>query len=137
MITLKTLPSATAQEVFNQTVIHLLTQGVKAVGTYTNSSGNSSGNSYGSMYRGVNNTACAAGCFIADDEYSEDMEGELWDTLVDRGRVPDSHADLIGQLQKVHDTTNPNTWYQELLRIAEDYCLNKNVLLLSFNFLDL
>lgn len=132
MITLKTLPDATAQEVFNQAAIHLLTQGVRAAGPHKIDPCVSM-----SMYRGINNTACAAGCFIADDEYSKDMEGKFWGTLVDMGIVPDNHADLIGQLQKVHDTTEPDTWYQELLGIAENHCLNKNILLLSFNFLDL
>ena len=64
MITLKTLPQATAQEVFDQVTQHLLKQG-KAARSGTGAC------RYRVETRGEI-LKCAAGCLIADDEYAED-----------------------------------------------------------------
>ena len=67
MITLKTLHSATLQEIFDQAAKHLLTQNEQAM-TF-DKDGNKN-----CLYRSATGTKCAVGCFIADDEYSPQLE---------------------------------------------------------------
>ena len=109
MITLETLPQATAQEVFNQVSAHLLKQDKKCIGDYNTC-----------VYKNPkDNTACAAGCLIADSEYRTDFECNNWFTLVDKRMVPDAHWKLIESLQLVHDEWPPHSWGSELKKIAE------------------
>lgn len=118
MITLETLPQATAQEVFDQIVQHLLKQGKQAI------SGTGA-----CRYRTETQgevLKCAAGCLIADDEYDRKFEGESWGGLVKRHRVPDKHALLISSLQKMHDTCLVSEWPERLQQLAEDYSLQYN-----------
>lgn len=66
MITLKTLPNASAQQVFDQVAAHLLTQKEKAKQFNT------------CKYRVEHRDKvlkCAAGCLIGDDEYEGCFEG--------------------------------------------------------------
>ena len=120
MITLKTLPQATAQEVFDQVATHLLTQ-YRRTQRYENSS-------YGCAYRGPTGDRCAAGCLIAEDEYRPRWESHSWLHLVDEGYVPSNHASLINQLQGVHDIWKPNEWKEQLARVAGRRDLNPSVL---------
>ena len=69
MITLKNLGEATPIQVFNQAKEHLLKQIKKS---------ESGGYRSFCMYRGPDGLKCAAGCFIADDEYDEGMERLDW-----------------------------------------------------------
>ena len=87
MITLKTLPQATAQEVFDQITQHLLKQG-KAARSATGACRYRTETAEGVL-------KCAAGCLIADDEYSEKWENTDWPSLVADKFVPDSHERLI------------------------------------------
>lgn len=114
MITLKTLPQATAQEVFDQVKNHLLEQGVKAI---------TSGSIKRCRYLTDIGLKCAAGCFIAGDEYSPEMEGLAWSELVANAQVPDFHLHLIRALQQVHDDYYPAQWVNELKLVAEQYNL--------------
>jgi hypothetical protein len=105
MITLKTLPMATEQEVFDQVAAHLLAQNKKSLGDAGHC-----------RYRGCNGLKCAAGCLIGDDEYEESIEGKSWYTLqvlsdYDAGK---SHWGLISQLQKIHDRFDPILWRVQL-----------------------
>ncbi len=111
MITLKTLPQATAQEVFDQVARHLLTQGKKSI---------SENNQY-CMYRGFNDTKCAAGCLIADDEYRSEFEIKTWAELVIGGYVVSkNHYVLITKLQDIHDCHEPEDWRVILNNLAEE-----------------
>lgn len=112
MITLKTLRQATAQQVFDQAKEHLLKQNCRSL-TETKRS------TYICSYRGANGTKCAGGCFIGDDEYSEDMEGESWDQLVLLGTVPFEHSFLIANLQDVHDLYVTDEWPDRLKELAQ------------------
>lgn len=109
-ITLATLPEATAQQVFDQVAVHLLTQRRKCT-------------MGGCRYR-VDNLRCAAGCLIGDDEYQEEMEGESWETLRSEGMVPLRNASLINSLQFIHDSWNVEGWKNELMLLAEDMDLS-------------
>lgn len=118
MITLKTLPQATAQEVFDQVATHLLKQnaqsrdGQKGLCAYLNQSG----------------LKCAAGCLIGDDEYNPDFEDQSWGTLIGEGLVPDTHRNLITTLQRLHDHFGPEDWLEELTQIAIKRKLSTKVL---------
>lgn len=66
MITLKTLPQASEQEVLDQIAVHLLTQKQKC-----NNGKDQTDPNYQCLYRNEEGLKCAAGCLIADDEYKK------------------------------------------------------------------
>lgn len=129
MITLATISSATAQEIFDQVAAHLIRQGQPALGRLTNSAMSAS-----CMYRGVDGLKCAAGCLIADEEYNPQMEGHGWIDLVYEGLVGDEHSSLVDALQGAHDKApvQPILFLDyvkaELRKIAERRNLNTEVL---------
>lgn len=112
MITLKTLPNATKQEVFDQVASHMLKQMKQ-----------SKKHSGACAYRGTHGSKCAAGCLIADDEYMTKFDnacnGKSWNTLIREGLVPVSHKDLIVSLQDIHDGYEPVGWANRLRKLAE------------------
>lgn len=117
MITLATLPQATAQEVYDQAVEHCVRQGRRSMDKRMGYC----------AYRGDNDLKCAAGCLIADDEYSEEFEGHEWRELVDARLVPTAHADLIRELQNAHDLylcDGVEVFLERCRRIAIDRGLN-------------
>ena len=118
MITLKTLPQATAQEVFDQVTRHLLTQLVPAQ--------NKTESCRYKLEQPERVLRCAAGCLIADDEYSRDFEGESWNRLVMRKLVPAAHKELIESVQKMHDTYPVSEWPERLRQLAAAYDLQYN-----------
>lgn len=112
MITLKTLDAATEQEVFDQVAEHLLKQNAQ------------SKHDLGCAYRGNNGLKCAAGCLIADDEYSEKFENRGWAVLVRNiPNFPKRHSGLIQGLQAIHDTRPPVCWPYYLQKLAREYRL--------------
>ncbi len=117
MITLKTLPQATAQQVFDQVATHLLKQNARSV------TGEGS-----CRYRNPHGLMCAAGCLIGDDEYTRAMEGIDWGILIKEQRVPPEHEHLIRDLQCLHDGRAVHEWRNELYCVASNYDLNTKVL---------
>ncbi len=119
MITLKTLPQATAQEVFDQVAKHLLTQMKKSVAKRTAESASDSKDYC--MYRGFDGTKCAAGCLISDDEYKLEFENHNWLHLSSTNYlVPEEHCYLITKLQNIHDCYEPEDWRVKLNNLAEE-----------------
>jgi len=118
MITLKTLPQATAQEVFDQITQHLLRQG-KAARSSTGAC------RYRVEVQGEI-LRCAAGCLIADDEYTNRLEGEPWGLLVFNRAVPKKHCGLIKSLQNVHDKCSVREWPKQFERLSGQYKLQYN-----------
>lgn len=117
MLTLATLPKATAQEVFDQVAKHLLEQGAKSVtpdGTC--------------VYYGEGGLRCAAGCLIGEDEYKFCMEGNSWDDLVYFADVPSKHLELISQLQDLHDSIPVEEWRSSLGTLAALHKLSTDAL---------
>lgn len=118
MITLKTLPQATTQEVFDQVAVHLLTQGQKSMDHSC------------CVYRGPGGLKCAAGCLISDEEYEkfkvdgEQIENATWNALTSRELVPRNHKSLIRDLQKLHDGVEPEEWYHALIAFSQDQNLH-------------
>jgi hypothetical protein len=118
MITLATLPQATAQEVFDQVAIHLLTQGEKAVKDGT------------CLYRTESGLKCAAGALMSDEEYAalpENDRKSSWRNLVYATLAPFEHVDLINSLQHIHDSANVDNWERYLLITARDFNLRPTV----------
>lgn len=118
MISLKSLPAATAQEVFDQVARHLLTQNQRAA--------DNTGARGVCLYRN-GALKCAAGCLISDDEYSAEIESESWSGLIKTNQVPDAHSVLINRLQATHDWAPINCWRDELLDIATAFNLSTDV----------
>jgi len=113
-ITLKTLPVATAQEVFDQVATHLLNQDARSM---LNSK---------CLYR-FGKLKCAAGCLIGEDEYNENFESVNWGGLVRNCQVPPEHEELISDLQSLHDSVFLGAWPYRLRGVARDHGLNVNV----------
>ena len=117
MITLATLPHATAQQVFDQVSSHLLAQGKRSADE-SKYQPLVNGQADACMYRGPQGLKCAAGCLIGEGEYNYNMECRGWDTLVRHGVVPPAHQELIVQLQSIHDSCRPSKWSEALDRLA-------------------
>lgn len=118
MITLATLPTATAQEVFDQVATHLLTQGEKCQELDDDMNPVC-------VYRNSDSQSCAAGCLIGFGEYREEsFEGKSWQVLIDEEVVPENHKKLIARLQSIHDNTLAHEWYKSLKDVAIEYKLN-------------
>ena len=119
-ITLKTLNDATAQEVFDQVAVHLLTQKARSKGLT------------GCAYRSKEGLKCAAGCLIADCEYDPSFDdvnqNTQWKTLVLKGKVPDRHEILIMDLQNIHDYSAPEEWKLRLFNLAYENKLSSDFL---------
>lgn len=130
MITLGTLANATAQQVFDQVALHMLTQQAKALTL----------DKYGEpacAYRGERGTMCAAGCLISDEEMERLYDwcghnyntGAGWRTLINIGFAPEEHRGLISALQDVHDNGSIQNWPDDLKKVAKARGLNTNVIL--------
>lgn len=119
-ITLATLATATAQQVFDHVAAHLLAQNTQS--RIANGA---------CAYRGEGGLKCAAGCLISDEEYSngnfERKEGRRWTQLLDGADVPQAHYRLINDLQGVHDSYDPEAWARQLNIVARHNHLNHNV----------
>ena len=120
MITLKTLPIANKQQIFDQVANHMLTQMKKSVIIDEN-------DNIKCFYKNPEGLSCAAGCLIADDEYDPLFEYQSWGLLVSRGWVPRRNNELIEFLQNIHDYYEPEAWEDLLRELANNYKLEWNV----------
>lgn len=110
------LQEATAQEVFDKAVEHLLKQNCKSENEWGNC-----------LYRDPNGLKCAAGPFIPDSIYNPEMEGKGWYTLTNiYSELKSQNDELIFQLQRIHDNDEPEVWVDELANLADEYNLNFN-----------
>lgn len=91
MINLKNLDSSEPQAVFDFIYNHLKTQ--CAV---------SEDKSGSCVYRGPNGLKCAAGCLIADDEYTRNIEHQSWSDVADYYKIR-NHEYMISKFQGIHD----------------------------------
>ena len=113
----------TDQELFDKVAAHLLKQGVRAESQFAG----------GCAYRGENGTKCAAGVLIADEHYSDVLEGgKAIDAIVTlalkRSGVEESQLDLVHALQMIHDAVPPPGWKDELRNLAGLFRLSTAVL---------
>lgn len=117
------------QEIYDTVRKHLLTQYAKA----EDYSGGSC------VYRGPNDTKCAVGCLIADEDYTEEMEGPVlgasnhpdasvqmvWKALHKKG-ITQHNYNLLRQLQGIHDSTDVPYWEFDLDKCAKAFKLKVN-----------
>jgi hypothetical protein len=118
MITLKNLKEVGSQEVFDQVCNHLLSQNEACMEYHHNV--------YTCTYKNSKGQKCAAGCFIADEEYHGMFEGKCWTSLVDMGLVPEAHQTAIRSFQRIHDESSPSSWRERLEEYAKMKSLNFN-----------
>lgn len=120
-MTLKTLPTASKEEVF-----------WNAVDILTSQSGFSAGEGGHCMYRDGKGNRCGAGTVFSDEEYDPRWEGKVWQHVVYDYKIPDNHAKLLRSIQKVHDSLanhhadketmpTPEEWHMEFEHIAKEY----------------
>ena len=122
---MKNLHLATEQQVFDQAAKHLLTQNSQATDNFDSC-----------KYRLELNDGtilkCAVGCFIADDEYSSEIEGSIYGSFSFneffgfKDEAP--HLTLLRRLQNLHDNSFVNLWKEKLEQIALDFNLNTDIL---------
>lgn len=119
----------TKQEMFDIAAVGLLMQGKQSrVSNITASH---------CLFRGPNGTKCAVGFLIPDSIYRPEMElglSELLDSFSEvREYIP--HPNLAAALMGIHDQTNPDNWFDQLLSLAFAYGLNANAIkhFASFN----
>lgn len=122
-ITLATLNDFTFQEIFDIVSLHLLTQHEKSL----DSNGDCA-------YRGRNNTKCAIGCLISDEEYHKSMEGKLVSALKNINERQDI---FLQYLQNIHDHKPVELWYEELTDFAKINNLEMKISKNKANFLKL
>lgn len=102
----------TDQELFDKVAAHLRTQNAKAMNADCQC-----------MYRAPDGKRCAAGCLILDEHYAPNIEGLaitgnlVWARLSASG-VADAQAQLVQELQIVHDNCQIDQWKSELARVA-------------------
>lgn len=130
-ITIKTLPQATLQQVFDQVAVHLLTQNKKAQGTTRRAPNHVT---TVCLYRSPDGCKCAAGCIIADDEYKPAFERKAIVAVI-HGYFPEVYdaidnaskedvLEFLQQLQRVHDKTSVDTWEMNLRQLATEHQLS-------------
>lgn len=110
------------QIVFDIVAKHLLTQNIVSQTAST------------CAYRGPNDTSCAVGCLISDDEYTDSLEEQVASHVTVMSAVERSlgftvSEDLLRRLQKIHDCHLVQYWDQELIHVAACYGLDPSVVL--------
>ena len=96
IITTENMHEYSEQQVFDYVVEQLYKQGVPCVENGTDRC----------MYRGPNGLKCAAGILIPDEIYNKEWDskdGKTYDMLVEESLVPETHRELISELQIAHD----------------------------------
>ena len=113
------------QTIFNRVAAHLLAQGRPSL---------SDGGEC--AYHNYDGLRCAVGCLINNTHYSEDLEGysvQHGDVLqavkssLGLQHLAPRTADLLGDLQQLHDLTPPEEWRKGLKELAHEYDLELTV----------
>ena len=124
----------TDQEVFDTVARHLLTQGRKSY--LTTEQKESMKQRYMlhdttilvCAYRGADGCKCAAGVLIPDGSYSVEMEGcNVSENIVSRA-LPTFSLGFVATLQRIHDHSPVETWWDWLKVCADRNNLSTGVL---------
>ena len=139
----------TMQQVFDRVATHLLTQRAQSKGAYMDEEDYYVEDAC--AYRGENDLKCAVGCLIRDEDYDEKLEGLavtaankdnrefdnkkgrsmlLFHALTNAGINPDNETmmGMLSELQQVHDSAAPSEWPRCLLKMADDFKLDVEVI---------
>ena len=108
----------TAQEFFDRTAKHLLTQReCSCLGDDC-------------LYRGPRGLKCVIGFWIPDERYHPSLEGRMLDLeILDLAGVPHELYQLAIDLQEMHDKKDSTRWRWHLRLLAAKYKLKEDVLL--------
>lgn len=104
------------QQIYDKAKAHLLTQNAK------------SQNPEGScMYRGPNGLMCGIGLFIPDRVYTQDMEGDSVEELIQlycddlpKDVFKEENLPFLMLIQIIHDEHEPHEWGGALMKLACD-----------------
>lgn len=112
-----------AQELFDTIIHHLRKQGQKSVSM-------DYAPGYTCRYRSPEGLKCPIGALIPDTEYHQDMEEKSFDVLLASGLLSQPfqeefhvHADLLRQLQHIHDHTYMEKWEDGFFLLAKKFNL--------------
>jgi hypothetical protein len=114
---MNTPPVYTDREIFDKVRAHLLAQGKRSEQV----------NGYRPvcMYRGPDNTKCAVGCLIPDEDYSPEYENKQVGDRKLNGLLEKlglrSHLRLLDHLQSVHDNEAVAMWPATLDEMAKRF----------------
>ena len=116
--------AATAQEVFDYVIGHLVSQGKQSIQMEGGES---------CAYRGDNGAKCAVGVLIPDEVYNDVMEGDSVDGLIENFPREcmitgiKKHKDILNSLQNMHDSfsawQNQDSFSRKAQHIADLYNL--------------
>lgn len=114
------------QEIFDKVVVHLATQGKRAM------------HGDDCQYRTPDGLKCAVGCVLPDDLYNPEMDspnGSLSGISEVAKRYPEVKAyfgkdniTFLSKLQMIHDYRRKNSLFESLKNLAEDYDLDTTIL---------
>lgn len=110
----------TAQAIFDRVVTHLHKQNAKS-----KLKGDDDDKTV-CAYRGAHGRMCAIGVLITNKEYTPEMEGNNLHDLRNLGLLPNRlipFAQLLNDLQVIHDNYTPDVWKYELKQVAFNYKL--------------
>lgn len=116
------------QEVFNKVALHLLKQFTKSVDP------NRSGTC---LYRDGIGNKCAVGVLIPDEMYNREMEWRSSSQLLEcfpqlQSLFKEDEfpiiCDMLTFCQWIHDEFAPDQWYDQILKLAEKFDLNLDVI---------
>jgi len=118
-----------AQEIFETVVKHLMTMGRRS--GYVEPNGMPDGN-FACRYRTKHGDKCAAGIFIPDELYLDNMEGLSIQTVInDNPALPRwmaEHRQLLGRLQLIHDREYWDRLESGFRAVADDFELDTSIL---------
>ena len=129
VITIENLAEATAQEVYNHIVNHLIIQGMPSRASRAALDGKSILFNGPCLNRAVTLEGkilkCAGGCLITDKQYEKlDQKEGSWDAMVIENNITKNHQNLISDLQTTHDDHRAEKFeVSEFEEIADNYNL--------------
>lgn len=116
MISIRTLASHSAQEVFDHLAHHLMTMPQRC----TQANG-----IVGALHFG--DFRSPGGSLIIDADYLLSMEGLSWRSLAHKGLVPEAHRDLIDEIEYIHDSYGEGNWHNRLAEVAQRHGLSCDI----------
>jgi hypothetical protein len=113
------------QQLFDTVVNHLRKQGAKSIaynedGTPKLQYGNTK-----CLYRSPDGKKCAAGAAITDEQYKPEMEGKSIRAVIIQLDITSlsQHAELLSELQGVHDIHEVPQWERGFEKVARRFQL--------------
>ena len=113
------------QQAFDKMVVHAFTQKVAAKTGLEDDK-----TCFYRMPKAIGNLKCFVGALIPDEEYHKDFEGNNAEAIADN--VPTLlhvTTNMLSDAQRIHDCRPTSEWFERLDHLADEYKLNKDVLI--------